>query len=32
MYAIYADQLEWCQGGQCGGIYGSPMERLGMGM
>ena len=22
--AIYADQLGWCQGGQWGGIYGSP--------
>ena len=28
---IYADQLGWwCQRGQWGGIYGSPMERLGM--
>ena len=25
----YADQLGWCQGGQWGGIYGSPMECLG---
>ena len=29
MYDIYADQLGWCQGGQWGGIYASPMERLG---
>ena len=27
--AIYAYHLGWCQGGQCGGIYGSPMQCLG---
>ena len=26
--AIYADQLGWCQRGQWGGIYGSPMCRV----
>ena len=26
---ILTDQLGWCQGGQWGGIYGSPMECLG---
>ena len=27
-----ADQLGWCQGGQLIGIYGSPMECLGLGV
>ena len=31
MPIIYMPTLGWCQGGQWGGIYASPMECLGMG-